>query len=159
MKTTILFLFAAGALWGQARFTDVTKGAGISFTHNAGKVGKKWLPETMGSGVAFSDLDADGYADVVLLNSKDWTARGRRTLSALYRNNKNGTFTNVTAGSGLDVEMYALGISVGDYDNDGRDDLATYKLNSGTWLIRKSTGGVLTNQFGWSEAPPVGLKP
>ncbi|MBL0156545.1 MAG: CRTAC1 family protein [Bryobacterales bacterium] len=161
MKTTILFLFAAGALWGQARFTDVTKGAGISFTHNAGKVGKKWLPETMGSGVAFSDLDADGYADVVLLNSKDWTARGRRTLSALYRNNKNGTFTNVTAGSGLDVEMYALGIAVGDYDNDGRDDLYVTALegdrlfhNEGNLKFRNVTkiSGIVNAAFGTSAA-------
>ena len=161
MKTTILFLFAAGALWGQARFTDVTKGAGISFTHNAGKVGKKWLPETMGSGVAFSDLDADGYADVVLLNSKDWTARGRRTLSTLYRNNKNGTFTNVTAGSGLDVEMYALGIAVGDYDNDGRDDLYVTALegdrlfhNEGNLKFRNVTkiSGIVNAAFGTSAA-------
>ncbi|HEY3444572.1 MAG TPA: CRTAC1 family protein [Paludibaculum sp.] len=161
MKTTILFLLAAGMLWGQPRFTDVTKSAGINFTHNAGKVGKKWLPETMGSGCTFTDLDGDGYPDIVLLNSKDWTHKGRRTLSALYRNNKNGTFTNVTAGSGLDVEMYAIGIAVGDFDNDGRDDLYVTALegdrlfhNEGNLKFRDvtKTSGIVNAAFGTSAA-------
>ncbi|HWF84578.1 MAG TPA: VCBS repeat-containing protein, partial [Vicinamibacterales bacterium] len=104
-------------------FTDVTAKAGITFTHNSGRAGKKFLPETLGSGAAFIDADGDGWPDIVLVNSKDWTPKGRRSLSALYRNNGNGTFTNITAGSGLDVEMYAIGVAVGDYDNDGRDDI------------------------------------
>ncbi len=165
MKTTILFLLSGGVLCGQQgtppRFTDVTRAAGISFTHNAGKAGKKWLPETMGSGCAFTDLDGDGYPDIVLLNSKDWTAKGRRTLSALYRNNRNGTFTNVTGASGLDVEMYALGIAVGDFDNDGRDDLYITALegdrlfhNEGNLKFRDVTkaSGMGNAAFGTSAA-------
>jgi hypothetical protein len=104
-------------------FTDVTAQAGIKFVHNSGRAGQKFLPETMGSGVAWFDADGDGWADILLIDSKDWTPRGRKSLPALYRNNHNGTFTDITAGSGLDVEMYGLGVAVGDYDNDGRDDV------------------------------------
>ena len=122
-------------LWGAAvllplpapdepvRFTDVTAAAGIRFVHNAGRTGKKWLPETMGAGVAFFDADGDGWLDILFVNGKDWTPRGHRTTAALYRNNHDGTFTDVTRGSGLDVELYGLGVTIGDYDNDGRDDV------------------------------------
>ncbi len=102
---------------------DVTAQAGIKFVHNAGKAGKKYLPETLGSGAAFFDADGDGWIDILLVNGKDWTPRGRRTTAALYRNNHNGTFTDITRGSGLDVEMYGIGVAVADYDNDGRDDV------------------------------------
>jgi hypothetical protein len=104
-------------------FTDVTAAAGIHFNHNSGRAGKKYLPETLGSGCAFIDLDGDGWPDILLLNGKDWTPLGRKTLAALYRNNHNGTFTDITTGSGLDIEMYAMGVAVGDYDNDGREDI------------------------------------
>jgi hypothetical protein len=112
------------------KFTDVTAAAGIKFTHNSGKAGKKWLPETMGAGNAFFDADGDGWLDILLINSKDWTPKpGKKTTAALYKNNKNGTFTDITAGSGLDVELYGFGVAVGDYDNDGRDDLYITALN------------------------------
>ncbi len=104
-------------------FTDITAAAGIHFTHNAGRTGKKWLPETMGSGCAFLDADGDGWLDILLVNGKDLVPRGRHTTAALYRNNHDGTFTDITRGSGLDIEIYGLGVAVGDYDNDGRDDL------------------------------------
>src|SRR6185437_6725953 len=105
------------------RFTDITSAAGIHFTHNAGRSGKKWLPETMGPGCAFFDFDGDGWPDILLLNGKDLQPHGRHTTAALYRNNHNGTFTDVTRGSGLDIDIYALGVAIGDYDNDGRDDV------------------------------------
>src|SRR6202011_3894580 len=105
------------------RFTDVTAAAGIHFLHNSGRAGKKYLPETMGAGCAFFDADGDGWLDILLVNSKDWTPRGRKSHAALYRNNHNGTFTDITAGSGLDIEIFGLGVAVADYDNDGRDDL------------------------------------
>ena len=121
----IAAIIAAGSTLPQAeiRLTDVTQSAGIKFTHNSGRAGKKFLPETMGSGAAFFDFDNDGWPDILLINSKDWTPRGRKSLSALYRNNRDGTFTNVTAGSGLDVEMYGMGVAIGDYDNDGKKDI------------------------------------
>jgi enediyne biosynthesis protein E4 len=107
----------------RVQFTDITAAAGIHFTHNAGRTGKKWLPETMGSGCAFLDADGDGWLDILLVNGKDLVPRGRHTTAALYRNNHDGTFTDITRGSGLDIEIYGLGVAVGDYDNDGRDDL------------------------------------
>ncbi|HKW99228.1 MAG TPA: CRTAC1 family protein [Bryobacteraceae bacterium] len=121
-------------------FSDITEQAGIKFTHNSGRAGKKFLPETLGSGCAFFDADGDGWPDILLINSKDWTPRGRKTLSALYRNNHNGTFTNITAGSGLDIEMYAMGVAVGDYDNDGRDDVYITALD-GDHLFHNEGGG------------------
>src|SRR6266851_10196474 len=97
--------FAIPGAEGPVRFADVTAQAGIHFTHNSGRAGKKWLPETMGSGCAFFDADGDGWLDILLVNSKDWSPSGRHTTAALYHNNHNGTFTDVTKGSGLDVEI------------------------------------------------------
>lgn len=121
--TVAVVALIAAPMVGDVKFNDVTTASGIKFVHNAGKTGKKYLPETLGSGAAWFDADGDGWQDLLLVNSKDWTPRGRKSVSALYRNNKNGTFTDITAGSGLDVEMYGIGVAVADYDNDGRDDI------------------------------------
>lgn len=103
---------------------DVTEAAGIHFEHNSGAYGGKLLPETLGSGCAFLDYDADGWQDVLLVNSMDWPGHKRqRTTMKLYRNNRNGTFTDVTKAAGLDVEMYGMGVAVGDYNNDGFPDI------------------------------------
>lgn len=103
---------------------DVTEAAGIHFEHNSGAYGGKLLPETLGSGCAFLDYDADGWQDVLLVNSMDWPGhKRRRTTMKLYRNNRNGTFTDVTKAAGLDVEMYGMGVAVGDYNNDGFPDI------------------------------------
>jgi enediyne biosynthesis protein E4 len=105
------------------RFTDVTAAAGLSFRHNSGAYGGKLLPETLGAGCAFIDYDADGWPDILLINSADWAAhKRRRTTLALYRNNRNGTFTDVTKAAGLDVEMYGMGVAVADFNNDGFQD-------------------------------------
>lgn len=105
-------------------FLDVTQQAGIHFVHNNGAYGKKFLPETMGPGVAFIDYDNDGWPDIFLVNGMDWPGHAQKhTTPKLYHNNHDGTFTDVTHKAGLDVEMFGMGVAVGDYDNDGFDDL------------------------------------
>jgi len=109
---------------GPLTFTDVTQAAGITFRHNSGAFGKKYLPETLGSGCVFLDVDNDGWQDIFFVNSKNWPGRqGAPSYSALYRNNHNGTFTDITKQAGLAVEMYGIGASAADYDNDGNVDL------------------------------------
>jgi hypothetical protein len=126
------------------RFVDITRQAGINFVHYTGAFGKKYLPETMGAGCAFIDFDNDGNPDILLVNGADFPSRRSRRPSGrnesaglgagdlpvahrsalrLYRNNGDGTFTDVTAKAGLNVEMYGMGVAVGDYDNDGWDDI------------------------------------
>lgn len=109
-------------------FTDVTEQAGIHFKHQNGAVGRKLLPETMGSGCAFLDFDGDGDEDLLLVNSQAWPWNEQDTdspeaTSALYRNDGTGKFDDVTPGSGLDVSFYGTGVATGDYDNDGRVDV------------------------------------
>ncbi len=143
------------------QFVEVTTPAGLKFVHNSGRAGKKFLPETMGSGGAFVDLNGDGWLDIVLINGKDWTPKGRRSFSAIYKNNGNGTFTDVTAASGFDAEMYGMGVAAGDYDNDGRDDLYVTTLegdrlfhNEGNFKFRDMTkaSGIVNAHFGTSAA-------
>ncbi|MGH9622799.1 MAG: FG-GAP repeat domain-containing protein, partial [Bryobacteraceae bacterium] len=146
---------------GGVRFTDVTASAGIHFRHYNGAKGKKWLPETMGSGCAFVDLDGDGWPDILLLNDKDWKPGRTRHTLALYKNNRNGTFTDVTKGSGLDIPMYAMGVAVADYDNDGLPDIYITALggdhlfhNEGHDRFRDVTAasGIHNVDFGTSAA-------
>jgi len=152
---------AAANAGGVVTFADVTASAGIHFTHNSGRAGKKWLPETMGSGVAFFDADGDGWSDLLFVNGRDWEPRGRRTTAALYRNDGKGGFRDVTAGSGLDVEIYGIGVAVSDYDNDGRDDVYLTALegdrlfhNEGGGRFRDVTkaAGIANAAFGTSAA-------
>src|SRR5208283_1504180 len=104
--------------------TDVTTAAGIDFHHNSGAFGAKYLPETMGSGCAFLDYDGDGWLDILLVNGMDWPGHKRqRSTLKLYRNNRNGTFSDVTQRAGLAVEMYGMGVAVADYNNDGFPDI------------------------------------
>ena len=106
------------------RFVDVTSSAGIQFRHNSGAYGGKLLPETLGSGCAFLDYDADGWQDILLVNGADWPGHKReRSTLKLYRNNRNGTFSDATRAAGLDLEMYGMGVAVGDYNNDGYPDI------------------------------------
>ena len=115
---------ASGRPSGPIQFTDITAAAGIHFKHNSGAFGKKYLPETMGSGACFIDYDNDGWQDILLVNSMDWPGHSsNKSYPALYHNNRDGTFTDVTRRAGLAVEMYGMGCAVGDYDNDGREDI------------------------------------
>jgi enediyne biosynthesis protein E4 len=106
------------------RLVDITLSSGVSFRHNNGAYGGKLLPETLGAGCAFIDYDADGWQDLLFVNGMDWPGHTRqRSTLQLFRNNRNGTFTDVTKQAGLDVELYGMGVAVGDYDNDGFPDV------------------------------------
>lgn len=106
------------------KFIDVTSTAGITFQHNNGAFGGKFLPETLGSGCAFLDYDGDGWQDILLINGMEWPGHKQKPSPLrLYRNNRNGTFTDVTSRAGLDTEMYGMGVAVGDYDNDSFPDI------------------------------------
>jgi hypothetical protein len=121
----IAFGLASNCAAQNVTFRDITAQAGIHFIHNNGAFGKKWLPETMGPGCAFIDYDNDGWPDILLVNGTDWPGHGKNgaTTLKLYHNNHDGTFTDVTRKAGLAVSFFGLGVAVGDYDNDGFDDI------------------------------------
>jgi enediyne biosynthesis protein E4 len=109
-------------------FTDITDKAGIKFVPQSGAKGEKMLPESGGSGCAFFDYNEDGKPDLLLAGGQAWPwdePEGHKPVNtlALYRNNGDGTFTDVTAETGLKGDFYAQGIAIGDYDGDGHDDI------------------------------------
>jgi len=106
------------------RLVDVTAAAGLDFRHNSGAYGGRLLPETLGGGCAFLDYDNDGWQDILLVSCMDWPGHAkRRSTPRLYKNNRNGTFSDVTRAAGLDVELYGMGVAVGDTNNDGFPDI------------------------------------
>lgn len=145
------------------KFTEITQAAGIDFVHNNGAFGKKYLPETMGSGCAFFDYNADGWQDILLVNGKDWKGHltGKRQTLALYRNNQDGSFSDVTEDTGLDIPLYGMGVAIADYDNDGDNDIYLSCLNAdklfqnngdGSFLDVTETAGIDNQGFGTSCA-------
>jgi hypothetical protein len=114
---------AAPAAAIPVTFTEIAAQAGIDFHHNNGAAGKKNMPETVGSGVAFLDYDNDGWQDVLLINSTHWPGdKPKGGTTRLYRNT-GGKFSDVTKEAGLALELYGMGAAVGDYDNDGFEDI------------------------------------
>ncbi len=124
-------------------FSEITDAAGVDFVHENGADGEKLLPETMGGGGAFFDFDNDGDQDLLCINSSvwPWAKQQPETLptSALYANDGTGKFTNVTAGSGLDVAMYGNGVACGDFDNDSDVDVFISCLGR-NYLFRNDGG-------------------
>lgn len=123
----------------NVKFVNITKQAGIHFTHVNGAAGEKLLPETMGAGVAFLDYDGDGDQDLLFVNSDTWDKKEPRPTQALYRNDGAGTFEDVTRSAGLDKTFFGQGVAVGDYDNDGDPDVYITALGGGH-LFRNDSG-------------------
>jgi hypothetical protein len=146
-------------------FKDFTAESGITFKHNSGAYGDKLLPETMGGGAAFLDCDNDGDQDVLFINGTYWPGKipvgKQQTTPVLYQNDGKGHFTDVTAGSGLDVPIYGMGAAVGDYDRDGKVDVLItsvggahlfHNLGSGKFKEETASAGVAGNPKDWSTA-------
>src|ERR1700730_3782610 len=126
-------------------FTDITKQAGITFKHVASP-DKKYVVESMSGGVALFDYDNDGYLDIFFVNSLtvDLAKAGGKTRSALYHNNGNGTFTDVTDKAGLADVGWGMGVAVGDYNNDGFDDLYVTGVGQ-NHLFKNNGNGTFTD--------------
>ena len=130
--TAAIALVETGRTAGVMTFVDITAKAGITFVHNNGATDKKYMPETLGSGGVFFDINDDGWQDILLVNSTRFPKeKGRSSYAALYRNRGDGTFADITRGSGLDVEIYGMGGAAADYDNDGRVDIYVTTLQGG----------------------------
>jgi enediyne biosynthesis protein E4 len=111
---------------GEFPFEQVPAAAsGISWRHSSGKSAEKYLPETTGAGCAFLDYDNDGWMDIYLVNSGkcDFYTPDPPLRNALYRNNRDGTFSDVTQQAGVGAGGFGQGVAVGDYDGDGFPDL------------------------------------
>jgi enediyne biosynthesis protein E4 len=142
----LIFISAICVSGQSVTFRDITAQAGIRFVHDNGAFGKKYLPETMGPGCAFIDYDNDGWPDILLVNSEDWPghAKGAEAALKLYHNNHDGTFTDVTRKAGLAVPMFGMGVAVGDYDNDGYDDIFITALGQ-SHLFHNNGNGTFTD--------------
>ncbi|MCH7677151.1 CRTAC1 family protein [candidate division KSB1 bacterium] len=141
-------------------FTDITKEAGIDFIHETGAFGKKWMPETMGSGGGFLDYDNDGLPDIFLVNSSKWPGHEtnkKQHTPKLYRNLGNGNFEDVTIEAGLEFSVYGMGCAFADYDSDGDMDIYLTAVGDNK-LLRNDKGKftdvtVQAGVFGNSKNP------
>ncbi len=129
----------------RAQFTDIAAQAGITFKHVFSPE-KRYIVESMSGGVALFDYDNDGYLDIYFVNSLtvDLVARQQKTKSALYHNNGDGTFRDVTAKAGVGDVGFGMGVAVGDYNNDGFDDLYVTCLGR-NHLFKNNGNGTFTD--------------
>ena len=133
MMAFVLALGPACLAQNAGKFVDITEASGVHFRHMASHTSRKYLPETMGAGVALFDYDNDGRLDIFLVNGAplgDPTAKGAipqktgpQYWNRLYHQKADGTFEDVTEKAGLQGVGYGMGVAVGDYDNDGFEDL------------------------------------
>jgi hypothetical protein len=122
-------------------FSEVSpSSSGITWTHTAGRSKEKYLPEISGAGCAFLDYDSDGWMDIYLVNSgrADFYTPPAPLRNALYRNNRDGTFTDVTEKAGVGAGGYGMGVAVGDYNGDGCPDL--YVTQYGRSILYRNNG-------------------
>ena len=145
-------------------FEDVAAEAGLDFQHFSGSPEKQYILESMSGGVAWIDFDRDGWMDLYLVNGGRWEdlVQGKRTVSnALYHNDGDGTFTNVTEKAGVGNRHWGMGVAAGDYDNDGWVDLfvcnygpnTLYRNNGdGTFKDMTGTAGVGDGRWGVSAS-------
>ena len=121
-------------------FEDITQKSGITWTHNNAKSDARHAPEAVGAGCAFIDYDNDGWLDIVFINSgsSDFFTPTKPLSNALYRNNHDGTFTDVTIKAGLSGGSFGMGVTAADYDGDGFQDL--YVTSYGRNTLFKNTG-------------------
>lgn len=144
------------------RFTNIAKEAGVDFQHVNGGRGRKLMPETVGSGLAFLDYDNDGNLDLLVMNSTTWPGDPNpiKTTPKLYRNTGGGKFEDVTQKLGLGVTLYGMGVAVGDYDNDGFTDI--YLTAVGPNYLFHNEGGKgfrnVTTESGTIGVPLPGTK-
>jgi len=135
----------AGAGDCPVQFTDVAEQAGIRFTHDRGSTPEHHLPEMVGAGLAWLDYDNDGWMDLFVVQGGPFPAAGSpRSADRLYRNNGNGTFTDVTEKAGLSDRAYGIGTAAADYDNDGFVDLYVTNYGGGT-LYHNNGNGTFTD--------------
>ena len=129
------------AILPKLPMVDVTESSGVDFVHYAGKKGEKLLPETMGSGIAVLDYNGDGNQDLFFVNSTDWpwTDDPVATTCRLYQGDGKLKFTDVSEEAGLDLSLYGMGAAVGDYDNDGDQDLFVTAVGANR-LLRNDDG-------------------
>lgn len=124
----------------KIRFVDVTTAAKITWQHDNLATPEKYLIETMGGGGAFLDYDNDGWLDIYLVNSGETPYHKPQApiRNALYRNNRDGTFTDVTEKAGVPGKGFGMGVAVGDYNNDGFTDI--YVTNFGPNILYRNNG-------------------
>ena len=158
-------LAAAAPQEGRPQFPNVAAGAGVHFRHESGATPEKYLPETMGGGGVIFDYDNDGWPDLLLVNGGSFVdpKAAAEARHALYRNNGDGTFTDMTGASGIGVSGYGMGACAADYDNDGWSDLYITSVgvnrlyrNTGTGRFEDVTGEAGTGYPLWSAGCAFG---